>query len=77
MKPSLQPGITAQHAFCIPVEKTVLHLYPVIPNKAHDGIDLIGQGENERMIVNWEKFEESLNDKAKRAWLPPISRKAQ
>ena len=77
MKPSLQPGITAQHAFCIPVEKTVLHLYPVIPNKAHDGLDLIGKGRHDSMIVNWEKFEARLNDKPKRAWLSPNSRKAQ
>lgn len=43
--------------------------------KAHDGLDLIGEGEHERMIVNWEKFEQRVNDKAKRARLSPISRK--
>ena len=44
--------------------------------KAHDGLDLIGEGRHERMIVNWEKFEQRVNDKAKRARLAPISRKA-
>ena len=44
--------------------------------KAHDGLDLIGEGEHERMIVNWEKFEQRVNDKAKKARLAPIVRKA-
>ncbi len=44
--------------------------------KAHDGLDLIGEGEHERMVVNWEKFEQRVNDKAKRARLSPITRKA-
>ena len=44
--------------------------------RAHDGLDLIGEGRHERMIVNWEKFEQRVNDKAKRARLAPISRKA-
>ena len=35
--------------------------------KAHDGIDLIGEGEHERMIVNWDKFVSRVNEKAKRA----------
>lgn len=42
--------------------------------KAHDGIDLIGEGEHERVIVDWEKFEQRVNDKAKRARLSPITR---
>jgi fluoroacetyl-CoA thioesterase len=41
---------------------------------AHDGIDLIGEGEHQRMIVDWEKFEQRVNDKAKRARLAPITR---
>lgn len=44
--------------------------------KAHDGLDEIGSGTHERMIVDWEKFEARVNDKAKRARLDPISRKA-
>jgi fluoroacetyl-CoA thioesterase len=42
--------------------------------KAHDGIDLIGEGEHQRTIVDWEKFEQRVNDKAKRARLSPITR---
>lgn len=42
---------------------------------AHDGIDLIGEGTHERMIVNWEKFEQRVNDKAKAARLQPVTRK--
>jgi fluoroacetyl-CoA thioesterase len=42
--------------------------------KAHDGIDLIGEGEHQRVIVDWEKFEQRVNDKAKRARLSPITR---
>ena len=44
--------------------------------KAHDGIDLIGAGEHVRMIVNWEKFEQRVNDKAKTARLAGITRKS-
>jgi fluoroacetyl-CoA thioesterase len=43
--------------------------------KAHDGLDLISEGEHERMVVNWDKFEQRVNDKAKRARLAPITRK--
>jgi len=42
--------------------------------KAHDGIDLIGEGEHQRMIVDWEKFEQRVNEKAKQARLAPITR---
>ena len=35
--------------------------------KAHDGIDLISEGEHERVIVSWEKFVSRANEKAKRA----------
>ncbi len=34
---------------------------------AHDGIDLIGEGAHERMLVNWEKFVSKVNEKAKKA----------
>lgn len=44
--------------------------------KAHDGIDMIGEGEHVRMIVDWEKFEQRVNDKAKTARLAGITRKA-
>jgi len=42
--------------------------------KAHDGIDLIGEGEHQRMIVSWDKFEKRVNHKAKLARVAPISR---
>ena len=42
--------------------------------KAHDGIDLIGEGEHQRVIVDWAKFEQRVNDKAKLARVAPITR---
>ena len=44
--------------------------------KAHDGIELIGEGEHQRMIVDWDKFEQRVNEKAKQARLAPITRGA-
>lgn len=35
--------------------------------KARDEIDLIGEGEHERMIVPWDKFVSKVNEKAKKA----------
>jgi len=32
--------------------------------KAHDGIDLIGEGRHERFVVMWDKFEARLAAKA-------------
>ena len=147
MKPTLQPGATAQFSFRVPATKTVPHLFPeahefqlmptvfatgfmvglmewtclhvIAPHldegegslgvhinvshlaatlpgqtvtvdaectkiegrrlyfhvKAHDGLDLIGEGEHQRMIVDWEKFVDRVNDKAKRARLEPVTRK--
>lgn len=40
--------------------------------KAHDGIDLISEGEHERMIVHWDLFEKHVNKKAKRARLDAV-----
>lgn len=42
---------------------------------AHDGIDTIGEGRHERMVVPWDKFEAKVNDKAKRARVAPITRR--
>ncbi len=42
--------------------------------KAHDGLDLIGEGDHERRIVNWEKYEQRVNEKAKRARVAGIIR---
>ncbi|MGE0855625.1 MAG: thioesterase family protein [Hyphomicrobiaceae bacterium] len=43
--------------------------------KAHDGIDLIGQGKHDRMVVPWDKFEAKVNQKAKAARVGPITRR--
>jgi fluoroacetyl-CoA thioesterase len=40
--------------------------------KAHDGIDVIGEGRHERMIVPWARFVARVNEKAKRARVAPI-----
>jgi fluoroacetyl-CoA thioesterase len=61
--------VTAQ---CTKIDGRRIHFHV----RAHDGIDMIGEGEHERVIVNWEKFEQRVNDKAKKARLAPISRKA-
>jgi len=42
---------------------------------AHDGVELIGEGTHERMVVPWGKFEAKVNDKAKAAGLGPILRR--
>ena len=42
---------------------------------AHDGIDKISEGEHERVVVNWDKYEARVNEKAKKARLSPITRK--
>lgn len=39
---------------------------------AHDGLDLIGEGRHERMIVPWERFVSRVNEKAKRAFVSEI-----
>lgn len=57
-------------AECTKVAGRRLHFHV----KAHDGIDLIGEGEHQRMVVNWEKFEQRVNEKAKIARLAPITR---
>ena len=39
---------------------------------AHDGIEKIGEGKHERMIVPWERFVANVNEKAKLARVAPI-----
>ena len=34
--------------------------------KAHDGLELIGEGRHERFVVDWDKFNERVAAKAKR-----------
>jgi fluoroacetyl-CoA thioesterase len=40
---------------------------------AHDGLDKIGEGRHERMVVAWDRFKSRTNAKAKVAGLPPIA----
>lgn len=35
--------------------------------RAHDGVDLIGEGRHERFVVGWEKFNARVLEKAKAA----------
>ena len=35
--------------------------------RGHDGVDLIGQGRHQRMVVNWDMFGERVASKAKAA----------
>ena len=35
--------------------------------KAHDGVDLIGEGRHERVVVAWDRFNAKVADKAKAA----------
>jgi fluoroacetyl-CoA thioesterase len=41
--------------------------------KAHDGIDLIGEGRHERFIVAWDKFNARVAAKAKKAAQPQMA----
>jgi fluoroacetyl-CoA thioesterase len=41
---------------------------------AHDGIEKIGEGTHERMVVPWDRFIARVNDKAKAAGAAPIAR---
>ena len=40
--------------------------------KAHDGIDMIGEGNHERMIISWTRFVKRVNEKAKAARVAAI-----
>jgi len=35
--------------------------------RAHDGLDVIGEGRHERMVISWSRFVSRVNDKAKLA----------
>jgi len=39
---------------------------------AHDGVEVIGAGSHDRMVVPWERFVGRVNEKAKRAGVAPI-----
>lgn len=40
---------------------------------AHDGVETIGAGSHERMVVPWKRFVSRVNDKAKQAGVAPIA----
>ena len=40
---------------------------------AHDGVDLIGEGTHQRMVVPWDKFKARVSGKAKAVGLPPLT----
>lgn len=40
---------------------------------AHDGVETIGAGRHERMVVPWNRFVSRVNDKAARAGVAPIA----
>ena len=40
--------------------------------KAHDGMDAIGEGRHERIILPWDRFKARINAKAKAAGVAPI-----
>lgn len=67
------PGQTVTvDAECTKVEgrKVTFHV------RARDEIDVIGEGEHQRMVVNTDKFVSKVNEKAKKARATEISRKA-
>ncbi|MDX2257627.1 MAG: thioesterase family protein [Hyphomicrobiaceae bacterium] len=40
--------------------------------KAHDGIDTIGEGTHQRMVVPWDRFRAKVNQKAHAAGVAPL-----
>ncbi len=67
------PGQTVTvEAECTKVDGRRIHFHV----KAHDGLDLIGEGDHQRMVVDWEKFEGRVNDKAKRARVDAVMRRS-
>lgn len=40
---------------------------------AHDGVEIIGRGRHERMVVPWARFVGRVNDKARGAGVDPIA----
>ena len=66
--------INQEHAFCLAAEKLLGLQVPrraqitgqrvSFKVKAHDGIDLIGEGRHDRFVVMWDKFNARLAAKA-------------
>ncbi len=83
MKPHLDPGegslgikIDITHSAATPpgltvdvdVECTAVEGRKVsFKVKAHDGVDLIGEGRHERFVVTWDRFNAKVAEKAKAA----------
>jgi fluoroacetyl-CoA thioesterase len=66
------PGQTVTvEAECTKVDGRRVHFHV----KAHDGLDLIGEGDHQRVIVDWDRYEERVNEKAKRARVAAVTRK--
>ena len=64
MKATLKPGMTVTvEVECVAVEGRKL----VFKVRAHDGIDMIGEGRHERFVVAWDKFNARVAEKAKAA----------
>lgn len=58
------PGLTVTvDAECVSVDGRRL----AFRVSAHDGIDAIGEGRHERVVVSWDKFNARVGDKAKAA----------
>jgi fluoroacetyl-CoA thioesterase len=58
------PGMTvAVEVECIEVSGKKV----VFKVRAHDGVDLIGEGRHERFVVGWDKFNQRVADKAAKA----------
>jgi len=58
------PGLTITvEAACTEVDGRRLTFHV----KAHDGVDLIGEGRHERVVVAWDRFKARVADKAKAA----------
>jgi fluoroacetyl-CoA thioesterase len=61
------PGFTVTiDAECTAVEGRRISFHV----RGHDGVDLIGQGRHQRMIVNWDIFNERVASKAKSVGAP-------
>jgi fluoroacetyl-CoA thioesterase len=63
------PGLTVTvDAVCTKVEGRRVSFHV----RGHDGIDLIGEGDHQRMIVVWDKFTAKVAEKAKAAGVTAI-----
>lgn len=66
------PGQTVTvDAECTKVEGRRVHFHV----KAHDGLDTISEGRHERAVVDWSRYEQKVNEKAKRARVNTVMRK--